>query len=82
MRETAVNLAILAALLAVPLAARLLGEPFVVTLATKAAILGLAGGAVAIFERSLSLSKIAVQRAPNDVEAEKALMNSEFSMAT
>jgi branched-chain amino acid transport system permease protein len=42
-RETAVNLAILAGLLAVPLAARLLGEPFVITLATKAAILGLAG---------------------------------------
>jgi branched-chain amino acid transport system permease protein len=42
-RETLVNLAILAGLLAVPLAARLLGEPFVITLATKAAILGLAG---------------------------------------
>jgi branched-chain amino acid transport system permease protein len=40
-RETAVNLAILAGLLAVPLAARLLGEPFVITLATKAAGVGL-----------------------------------------
>jgi branched-chain amino acid transport system permease protein len=42
-RETLVNLVILAGLLAVPLAAQLVGEPFVITLATKAAILGLAG---------------------------------------
>jgi branched-chain amino acid transport system permease protein len=42
-RETIVNLVILAALFAVPLAAQVLGEPFVITLATKAAILGLAG---------------------------------------
>ncbi|HEU0220799.1 MAG TPA: branched-chain amino acid ABC transporter permease [Paracoccaceae bacterium] len=42
-RETFVNLGIMAALLAVPLAAQLLGEPFVITLATRAAILGMAG---------------------------------------
>jgi branched-chain amino acid transport system permease protein len=42
-RETAVNLAIMGGLFAVPLAAQLLGEPFVITLATKAAILGMAG---------------------------------------
>ena len=42
-RETVLNLAILAGLLAVALTAHLSGEPFLVTLATKAAILGLAG---------------------------------------
>ena len=42
-RETVLNLAILAGLLAVALSAHLSGEPFLVTLATKAAILGLAG---------------------------------------
>jgi branched-chain amino acid transport system permease protein len=42
-RETVLNLVILAGLFAVPLAAQMLGEPFVITLATKAAILGLAG---------------------------------------
>jgi branched-chain amino acid transport system permease protein len=42
-RETLLNLALLAGLFAVALAASLLGQPFVITLATKAAILGLAG---------------------------------------
>lgn len=42
-RETALNALILAGLLAVALAAHLSDEPFLVTLATKAAILGLAG---------------------------------------
>jgi len=42
-RETVLNLAILAGLLAVALTAHLSGEPFLVTLATKAAILGMAG---------------------------------------
>lgn len=42
-RETALNVAILAGLLAVALSAHLAGEPFLVTLATKAVILGLAG---------------------------------------
>ena len=42
-RETVLNLAILAGLFAVALTAHLSGEPFLVTLATKAAILGLAG---------------------------------------
>jgi branched-chain amino acid transport system permease protein len=42
-RETVVNLAIVAALLAVAIYARLAGQPFVLTLAAKAAILGLAG---------------------------------------
>ena len=42
-RETALNTLILAGLFAVALVAHLTGEPFLVTLATKAAILGLAG---------------------------------------
>jgi branched-chain amino acid transport system permease protein len=42
-RETALNAAILGGLLAVALSAHLAGEPFLVTLATKAVILGLAG---------------------------------------
>jgi branched-chain amino acid transport system permease protein len=42
-RETIVNLVIVVGLLAVALAAKLTGEPFVITLATKAAILGMAG---------------------------------------
>jgi branched-chain amino acid transport system permease protein len=42
-RETALNLAILAGLLAVALYARVAGEPFVLTLAAKVAILGMAG---------------------------------------
>ncbi len=42
-RETWVNVALFAALVAVPLAAQALGEPFIVTLATKVAILALAG---------------------------------------
>jgi len=42
-RETAVNLAILGALAGTALAARLAGEPFLLTLAAKAAILGMAG---------------------------------------
>jgi branched-chain amino acid transport system permease protein len=42
-RETLLNLALLAGLLLVALSADLLGQPFVVTLATKAAILGMAG---------------------------------------
>jgi branched-chain amino acid transport system permease protein len=42
-RESALNLAILLGLFAVALFAHLSGEPFLVTLTTKAAILGLAG---------------------------------------
>lgn len=42
-RETLLNLAILAGLLAVGLAGHAAGQPFVTTLATKAAILGMAG---------------------------------------
>jgi len=42
-RETWVNLALFTALVAVPLLAQTLGEPFIVTLATKVAILALAG---------------------------------------
>jgi branched-chain amino acid transport system permease protein len=42
-RETLLNLGILAGLFAVALGAALAGHPYVVTLATKAAILGLAG---------------------------------------
>jgi branched-chain amino acid transport system permease protein len=42
-RETVVNLVIVGGLLAVALAAWLSGEPFIITLATKAAILGMAG---------------------------------------
>jgi branched-chain amino acid transport system permease protein len=42
-RETAVNLAILAGLLGVALYARTAGEPFVLTLVAKVAILGMAG---------------------------------------
>ena len=42
-RETLLNLAVLSGLLLVALAAHLSGRPFVVTLATKAAILGMAG---------------------------------------
>jgi branched-chain amino acid transport system permease protein len=42
-REAAVNLLILSALPAAALAARLAGEPFLLTLAAKVAILGLAG---------------------------------------
>lgn len=42
-RETLVNLALLGLLAGAPLIASVLGEPFLVTLATKAAILGLAG---------------------------------------
>ena len=42
-RETIINLAVLALLLAVPLWARAADEPFYITLATKVAILALAG---------------------------------------
>ncbi len=42
-RETWLNAALLAAFLAVPLAAHAVGEPFIVTLATKVAIFALAG---------------------------------------
>jgi branched-chain amino acid transport system permease protein len=42
-RETLLNLAVLAGLLLFALAAQLAGEPYLVTLATKAAILGMAG---------------------------------------
>jgi len=42
-RETVLNLSILAALLAVALFGAAAGQPFLVTLATKAAILGMAG---------------------------------------
>ncbi len=42
-RETALNFAILAGLLAVALWARVAGQPFVLTLAAKVAILGMAG---------------------------------------
>ncbi|UWQ65075.1 branched-chain amino acid ABC transporter permease (plasmid) [Leisingera caerulea] len=42
-RESLLNWAMIAALLIVPLAAWLLDEPFIITLATKAAILALAG---------------------------------------
>lgn len=42
-RETLINLAILAGLFAVALWGQIGGQPFVVTLATKAAILGMAG---------------------------------------
>ncbi len=42
-REGWINLAVLALLAGVPLAAHAAGEPFLVTLATKVAILGLAG---------------------------------------
>jgi branched-chain amino acid transport system permease protein len=42
-RETLLNLAVLAGLFGVALAGNLSGQPFVVTLATKAAILGMAG---------------------------------------
>ena len=42
-REWMVNLALVALLLAVPLAANAMGEPFIVTLATKVAILAMAG---------------------------------------
>jgi branched-chain amino acid transport system permease protein len=42
-RETILNVAILAGIFATALAAHLSGHPFLVTLATKAAILGLAG---------------------------------------
>lgn len=42
-RETILNILILGLLLAVPLVAYGMGEPFIITLATKAAILGLAG---------------------------------------
>ncbi len=42
-RETALNLALFAGLIAVPLIAQAMGEPFIVTLATKVAILALAG---------------------------------------
>ena len=42
-RETILNIAILAGLFATALGAHLSGHPFLVTLATKAAILGLAG---------------------------------------
>ena len=42
-RETLLNLAVLATLLAVALFAHLSGEPYLVTLATKAVILGMAG---------------------------------------
>ena len=42
-REWMVNLALVALLLAVPLAANAMGEPFIVTLATKVAIFALAG---------------------------------------
>lgn len=43
LRETWVNLALFAALISVPLIAQAMGEPFIVTLATKVAILALAG---------------------------------------
>ena len=42
-REWTVNLALVLLLLAVPLAANAMGEPFIITLATKVAILALAG---------------------------------------
>ncbi|ARE38719.1 Branched-chain amino acid transport system permease protein LivM [Rhodovulum sp. P5] len=42
-RETLLNTALALALLAVPLAAQAMGEPFVITLATRVAILALAG---------------------------------------
>ena len=42
-REWTVNLALVALLLAVPFAANAMGEPFIVTLATKVAIFALAG---------------------------------------
>ncbi|TRD22848.1 branched-chain amino acid ABC transporter permease [Palleronia caenipelagi] len=42
-RETALNIVLMAVLLAVPLAAWSLDEPFVITLATRAAILAIAG---------------------------------------
>ena len=42
-RETLLNLAVLAALFLVALAAQPSGQPYLVTLATKAAILGMAG---------------------------------------
>ena len=42
-REAWINLALLAALVSVPLIAQAMGKPFIVTLATKVAILALAG---------------------------------------
>ncbi|MEO0361052.1 MAG: branched-chain amino acid ABC transporter permease, partial [Pseudomonadota bacterium] len=42
-REAAVNAALAAAMIVVPLAALLFDEPFVITLATKVAILAMAG---------------------------------------
>ena len=42
-RETLLNLVIMGALLAVPVAAHVTGQPFTITLATKVAILALAG---------------------------------------
>lgn len=42
-RETALNLILFAGLIAVPLTAQAMGEPFIITLATKVAIFALAG---------------------------------------
>ena len=42
-RETVINLALVGGLLAVPLWARIMDEPFTITLATRVAILALAG---------------------------------------
>ncbi|KZB55853.1 branched-chain amino acid ABC transporter permease [Thalassospira xiamenensis] len=42
-RETILNIVLAALLIAVPVIAQIMGEPFIITLATKVAILGMAG---------------------------------------